>query len=737
MLIGQLCSALSIAQPVNPNTADLIREAGKQLHLGNSDSAKALFESALLMDPESTPARIGLGKVALEEQKWSDGFDIFEQVLDRDSANLFAHYGAGICRREYGTRVGIIFRTYQWGKAIDHFLWIIARDSTFEDVLYQSAVLLQYKKDNQRALELGHRQVVLRPDMNEASLGLCRLYRRYIAQEDPQEVIDSLAHMHNDQARYFTGEVLRRQGKLEEAGRVFADLLSMPRQVPSEAITLSLARLYFEKGQPARAEEIYWRAVDKISSWLGAALLFEDLKYLVTDAELKAYRAVVSDRKKKAFFHTFWSIRNPTPAARTNARLAEHYRRFLFAEKNYECYDFRSWFNNPDKMHDLSFPKSFTLNREFNDKGLIYIRHGEPDDTQRTIGGGDQEQHESWLYSAKGDSPQWIFHFAQSNSTGSNWRLTSIPQDPEMLEKLTTWDLRYHDLLSGELLGRAGILDHLREESEVTVMAGLATDEHVWTKETKTFVMPHLISAFRSEGGTALLNISYALPIGSLKNEVSDTLKTLQVEVGVAISRLNGETVASGLDTYSFSLSRQTGDWFVELYRFILHPDSVRISMHARPVGTDIISTWSTQLRIKPYPPPTPLLSDIEFLLPSTTKSSTEIDGVKVIPCPFDALPRTRPLFVYWELYNLTKNDVGATKYKSQVLLTPGDSAPNDETVIVYEKDHAGQDEFASEFAQIDMHGYDKGIYTVTVQITDRWMVHTFSKSKIVKMTGG
>jgi hypothetical protein len=55
--------------------------------------------------------------------------------------------------------------------------------------------------------------------------------------------------------------------------------------------------------------------------------------------------------------------------------------RFLFAGKNYECYEFRSWSNNPDKLHSLRFPKSFTLNREFNDKGLIYIRHGEPDDT--------------------------------------------------------------------------------------------------------------------------------------------------------------------------------------------------------------------------------------------------------------------------------------------------------------------------------------------------------------------
>ena len=141
-------------------------------------------------------------------------------------------------------------------------------------------------------------------------------------------------------------------------------------------------------------------------------------------------------------------------------------------------------------------------------------------------------------------------------------------------------------------------------------------------------------------------------------------------------------------------------------------------------------------MRLQAYPPSTPLLSDIEFLLPSTTKSSTEIDGIKVIPCPFDALPRNRPLYVYWEMYNLTQDGDGNTKYKSQVLLTPGDSAPGDESRVVYEKDHVGQNEFATEFAQIDVRDYDEGTYTLTVQITDRLMVHTFLKSRAVKLTG-
>ena len=263
MLLGLLCPPFSISQSITPKPGDLILEANKQLRFGRTDSAKALFESALLMDDKSVPARIGLGKAAIQEEQWSDGCDIFTEVLDRDPANLFAQYGAGICYREYGTQVGLFMRNIQWGKATDYFVGVIARDSSFEDVLFQLAVLLRYKKDYRRAFALGHRQSALRPDKNEASLGLFRIYRSYIAEENPQEALDSLAHMQSDHATFFSGEVMRRQGKLDGAERVFLDLLSMPRQVPSEVIFSLWPACILEKGQPARAEEIYWRAVDR------------------------------------------------------------------------------------------------------------------------------------------------------------------------------------------------------------------------------------------------------------------------------------------------------------------------------------------------------------------------------------------------------------------------------------------------------------------------------------------
>jgi hypothetical protein len=194
--------------------------------------------------------------------------------------------------------------------------------------------------------------------------------------------------------------------------------------------------------------------------------------------------------------------------------------------------------------------------------------------------------------------------------------------------------------------------------------------------------------------------------------------------------------MASELDTLSLPLGSGTTGSFVELYRFVISPDSARIAMHARLLGFDMVSTWDRQVRIPDYPATLPMLSDVELLLPSSAKSSIEIDGVKVIASPFDAVPRTSPLYVYWQTYNLTKDADGKTGYRSRVLLTPGETGPNDASVVAYDRDRTGGDASAAELAQIDVRTYDKGLYTLTVEITDRKMVRTFSNSRLLRLTG-
>ena len=731
LTIATLTSAL--AQEVVPRPADSLVAAGRELRIGNIERAKDLYSWVLHQDRKSTPAMIGLGKVAIEEHEWGEGCDRFQDAMDRDTGNVAAHYYGGICRREYGAQVAWILRKRQWQKSMDNFLWVIARDSSFEDVLYQLALLYRYQEDYEVALDMGRLQVERRPDLYAAALGLFKMYRHVVAVVSPGEIFKLLSRRHDPLAVYFAGEALRRQRRYDESERLLNEILSRSESVPTQAVHVSLARISFARGDDARGESEYWHAVDNISSWLGSAIVFEDIKYIVTDAELHHYESIASDRKKSAFFRLFWNLRNPSPAAKTNVRLAEHERRLIRAEREFEYYGFRTHFNDPDKLHYLHFPKAFSLNQEFNDKGLVYIRHGDPDDIQRTIG---DELNESWLYNEREESPRRIFFFTETNSTANNWRLTSFPEDPQMWENLVMWDHRYNRLLHGQALDQAELQDEIRGESGTTVTGGLATDENTWKKEVKPFAMPHTVNAFRGDGGKSVVNVSYALPVDEIVKDRSDTLTTLRVEVGISMNSAGGEVMAAELDTLSFPLGSTPPGYFVELYRFVLRPDSVRIAMHARPLGLDMMSTWDARVRIPAYTASLPMLSDIELLLPSSAKSSIEIDGVKVIASPFDAVPRARPLYVYWQTYNLTKDADGKTAYRSRVLLTPGKTGPNDASVVAYDRDHTGQDESAAELARLDVHTFDRGMYTLTVEVTDRKMVRTFSGSILVELTG-
>ncbi|HTO93949.1 MAG TPA: GWxTD domain-containing protein, partial [Bacteroidota bacterium] len=532
--------------------SDSLKEALLSLRRGDVGRAKGIYESVLRADRRSFDARLGLGRVAMEEREWGEACDQFQEAIDRDTGSIAARYYGGIARREYGAQLAWILRDRQWRKSLENFNWVIARDSLYEDVLYQLALLYRYENELERALDLGRTQLDLRPHQYGPALGLFKLYRYAVAVTSPGEIFKLLGGRHDPLAIYFAAEALRRERRYDEAGKILHGLLVHGHGVPVQAVYLSLARIRFALGDDAAGEELYWQGVDRIDSWLGAAILFEDVKYIVTDLELAKFDSLASDRKKGVFFHLFWNLRNPSPASRTNIRLAEHERRVITAEREFEYYGFRTHFNDPDKLHYLHFPRAFLLNGEFNDKGLIYVRHGTPDDAQRTIG---DELNESWLYNERGDSPRRIFYFTQSNSAGNNWRLTSFPEDPQMWDNLVMWDQTYNRLLNGDALERGELENRVREESGTTVAAGLSSDEHRWKKETHLFQMPHAVAAFRTAGGKTLVNVSYALPLAEIEGGAPDSAREVRVEVGLSISRPDGLVLASVLDT--LALPRQ------------------------------------------------------------------------------------------------------------------------------------------------------------------------------------
>ncbi|RPH37608.1 GWxTD domain-containing protein, partial [bacterium] len=323
------------------------------------DSAKQLYSDVLNIGATCLRAIVGLGDVALAEGDWNEAARLGKRALGMDTTSLAARYLVAVGAREYGISVQT---PPSWIPGQKDFEWILARDSSFRDVLYQYALLERYRNECEHALELAHVQVRKRPTVDTLKVGLFKLSRYFMATQDSSSFLPLLRKHGGSIALYFQGELLRRHDQRRTAESLFVQLLHDPGDLPPQAPYLSLARLRSVRGDATGAEQEYWKAVNSLDSPFGAAILFEDLKYIVSDEELEYYSRLKTVEEKRDFFRTFWGFRNPSPGSMSNRRLQEHIYRYTIAEQRYEYYGPRTYFTDPDVSGVLKRPKSFSLN---------------------------------------------------------------------------------------------------------------------------------------------------------------------------------------------------------------------------------------------------------------------------------------------------------------------------------------------------------------------------------------
>ena len=775
------CTAQKDSPPAQSDS--LLKAANRYLARGATDSARTLFNVVLTSDQAyATRARLGLAQADIAEEEWMDAGHRCDTLLRNDPQDMAAHYYGGICQREWGAQVAGI---YAWKKSGEHFEAVLEKDSLYRDVLYQFALLKAYKRDFEEAIALASRQVDLRPDLIDAQLGLFHIYRHYISETNPKEALPWLRrHGGNEYGKYFAAEVLRRTQQWMAAEKAFIEFLKRPSPVPAQACYLSLAHLYAIVKKPERAQYCYWKAVDGIDTWLGAALVFEELKYIITDSELEQYRSLSSDQLKVAFFRQVWQVRDPMPAAPINVRLIEHLQRYVQAEERFEYYGNRTNFSNPDRMRSLRLPKAFHLNKEFNDLGVVFLRHGSPNRIEQTMGNprpaytkndpamateqareeyedptdtpgevltkkyGNAnffgptaiDPHQSWIYFASGDEPQRIFNFALHNTATQNWRLTPLPGDVgvidrEMIELLAQYDARYDKLKKDRTTDYNLNAGELQLQQEKVVAKALTTDSHVWSNETKEITIPHAIDAFRNTTSGTLLDISYAIPYGPLRDAAGANTRKVQLEVGLSTaSGKGGRVIDSKRDTLDLLLTPDGRGSYLGLFRQVLVADSIRLTAHIRALNVPAVGTWSEPLRVPSYAGREFMLSDLQLLLPATYGPLIEIDGVKVQQSPFKGYSRAKPLYAYVQIYNLVKDITGAAGYTARFTLAPkGD--PEEATVLAEERRDLTDENTRSEFQMLDVKGVRPGTYVLTVAVTDRKRVQTVSRSREIEIT--
>jgi GWxTD domain-containing protein len=98
--------------------------------------------------------------------------------------------------------------------------------------------------------------------------------------------------------------------------------------------------------------------------------LNEEVPYIITDEERKAFMSLSNDEEREAFIENFWQRRNPDPDSAENEFREEHYRRIAYANEHFAA-------GKPGWKTD---------------RGRIYIMWGAPDSIDSHPSGGLYER---------------------------------------------------------------------------------------------------------------------------------------------------------------------------------------------------------------------------------------------------------------------------------------------------------------------------------------------------------
>lgn len=670
----------------------------------------------------SVSARLAQACEHIKLKEWRKANREADDVISEDPDNLEAHLLRGMARRELERSL-----PFSWSNLRD-FEFVIERDSTFRDVLYEYAVALTYReggKQERKALALADRQIELKPELIEPRLGIFDVYRYYIRVNRVNDVKDALAGRDSEYARFFAAEVERREGNLSTAEGALSSLLQHTA-LPDIPVLLALARIRYAQGDDAGGQAFVERALDSIEEPLDAYFVFRDFKYVLTPDEYTEFAGLSTSEGMQAFLRSLFEKRDPMPAAEVNLRLADHYRRLIHAEKNYVHFGSRSWARNPDKFTRLSFPPTFDLAAEFDDRGIIYIRHGEPDDRAAVM---DIEgvHSESWHYAPH----DMDFHFRTETSMSP--RLHPLPAEA-LLDDLALWDSDYRGLAKDREL----LEERVIRKSIAYVDSGLTSDHFTLKREITPVEMPVITALFRADGGMYELHVFYALPVGELNKGVEGS--EIYVEVGAAIHDSTWQIVdETRLERRIPRVSDVTAATLDHLQVDVV-PGRYHLSMHAREPSQNRIAAVKAEVDASVYGDVQLDMSDVvpAFAIRKSADPNSYARGDFYITAnPTLTFPMNSALHAYFEVYNLTYGADDQTHYSTEYRLESHEKHGKflgifggDTITLAVKATGEGSDRSPAEHGEIDVSDVPGGRYDLIVTVTDETTGESVSRSR-------
>ncbi len=290
-----------------------------------------------------------------------------------------------------------------------------------------------------------------------------------------------------------------------------------------------------------------------------------DLSLVANDSSLREFDRM-DGKRRVDFLHRFWGMRDRNSLLRDGERLREHYRRLFYARKNFQLVT-----NN--RHYDI-VERFRSGNRDFDDRGVIYIRHGEP--TRRaSYNAPGMELNESWMYArADGDL---LFHFVAREDVqdyklveslfdvlgfadalalrGDKDASTAAARASELITSREKFSPIYSRLVGSGRVGSAQLLSEEREIGRRSIDVGTRTDSYELSYAQKLRLETDVVVVGHDTAGN-LMHVSYAIPGSALHEVPSERGYLYPVRLRLSVFDNWGKPIAS-VDTTKLFVAQQ------------------------------------------------------------------------------------------------------------------------------------------------------------------------------------
>ncbi len=477
--------------------------------------------------------------------------------------------------------------------------------------------------------------------------------------------------------------------------------------------------------------------------------LNEDVVYIITDEERKAFKQLNTDEEREAFIENFWLRRDPTPDTEENEFKEEHYRRIAYANEHFAS----------------GIPGWKT------DRGRIYIMYGPPDEIESHPSGGTYERpieegggetstypFEDWRYRyIDGIGTNIVIEFVDTTMTGE-YHMTMDPTEKDALMYVPGAGLTLYEQMGmsdktqrfqrtdGTHLGTGGmpLPESMDEFTRLEQFAKLQKPPQVKFKDLEAAVsetiryntLPMKVRAdyIKVTDSTVLTNITLQFDRKDLQYQQKDKISKATVNIYARITSITRRPVnvfenVVSVEVPTEMLQKAMDGESIYQKSVPLAPGMYRLNVVAKDVVGGNMTNYETALNVPHYDDDTLassslILADTIEKLPTRSIGQGQfvIGDSKVRPRISETFSRSEKMGIYAQFYNFTP-DAKTKKPDAQIQYEIYKSGSN-QKVLDFTEDVSKIPGASAQQVTIEkllpLQTLQPGQYTLKMKVTDK-----------------